>query len=195
MYRIGFVGVPGTGKTSTARALSAFCRRNERFKKVELIAEYARRHIDKYGPIDSIADQYKIMEEQIGWEDTPSKEDIDLMVTDSPVHLGFLYVIEYDRKSKKDIMYTNDIFKRLNKVNMPPRYDLIFHLPPILKPVKDGVRADIHFDEEWRAKADIKIQFIFDLFPPRKIVSITSSGMMDRVNECMSYMDEMVKSS
>ena len=193
MFRIGFVGVPGTGKTSTARMLSACCRRNEKFERVELIAEYARRYIAKYGSIDSVVDQYKIMEKQIEWESAPPHKETDLIITDSPVHLGFLYVMEYDRSTQKGTMYMNDIFKRLNKVNYPTRYDIIFHLPPILKPVEDGVRKDLHFDEKWRVEADTKIKFIFEIFPPKQFITITSSDIMDRVDECLGHMEKIVQ--
>jgi broad-specificity NMP kinase len=67
MKRIGFVGVPGVGKTSTARALTAYCRQNE-FKNIELVAEYARRFISKYGDIDTMSDQFRVTEKQIEWD-------------------------------------------------------------------------------------------------------------------------------
>ena len=52
MKRIGFVGVPGSGKSSVARGLAA--RGYEKLKKVELVSEYARRFISKYGTIDQV---------------------------------------------------------------------------------------------------------------------------------------------
>jgi nicotinamide riboside kinase len=190
MLRIGFTGVPGAGKTSTARALAAFCRRNEKLKRVELIAEYARRYLAKYGVIDHLADQYKIMEKQLEWEDQVPKEKTDLIITDSPVHLGWLYVLEYGTSEKKDVMYSNDIFKKLNKSNYPTRYDIVFHLPPVIKPVEDGVRPPEHFDASWRNEADSIIRFIFKQFKPKQFIEITSVDMMDRIDECMKHIDK-----
>lgn len=189
MLRIGFVGVPGCGKTSTARGLAAFCRGHEKLRKIELTAEYARRFITKYGHIDRVSDQYRIMQKQVEWEDTVPKDETDVIITDSPVHLGFLYALDLRRlDDKKDVMYINDIFKALNKLNCPQRYDIIFHLHPILKPVKDGVRPELHFDEKWRNEADIKIQCIFKLlFPPKQFISLESVELEDRVKECIEH--------
>ena len=188
--RIGFVGVPGAGKTSTARMLAGTCRRIESFKRVELIAEYARRYIYKYGGegVD-LSDQYKIMEKQLDWESSVPPET-DLIITDSPVHLGFMYALELTKHNVKDTMYLNDIFKRLNKLNCPePRYDVIFHLPPVLKPIDDGIRQQEQFEQGWREKADWRIQYVFDLFPPRHFITIKSIGMNDRVEECLQILE------
>jgi len=186
MIRVGFIGVPGSGKTSTARGLAAFYRRTSRLEKIELIAEYARRYITKYGSIDTINDQYRIMQKQIEWEDTVPPET-DIIITDSPVHLGFLYATELrNPENIKDTMYYNDIFKRMNKINCPQRYDIIFHLPPVLKPVKDGIRAEIQFDDTWRKESDMKLQFIFKLFPPKNFITINAVDINERITTCMN---------
>lgn len=139
MKRIGFVGVPGSGKTSTARALSAFCRKTE-FKNIELISEYARSFIANYGNAFTIADQLRVTEKQIEMEDTvPSITD--LLITDSPIFLGFLYAMEYRNINNiKDVMYVNDLFNKLSTLNINNRYDIVFFLPPILEPIRDSVR-------------------------------------------------------
>jgi len=191
MIRIGFTGCPGSGKTSTARALAAFCRSIDSLKRVELIPEYARRYIAKYGPITSIADQYRIMEKQIQWEDSIPQEETDILISDSPIHMGWLYVMEcYPLKNQKELMYSNDVFKRLNKLNLPPRYDIVFHLPPVIAPIKDGVRSELHFDEKWRESSNNRIKFIFNLFPPLKFIEITSVGLKERVEDCITHLSE-----
>lgn len=187
MIRVGFIGVPGAGKTSTARGLAATCRKIERLKNVELISEYARRYISKYGPIENITDQYRILQKQLEWEENIPKE-VNVLITDSPVHLGFLYALELRKLDDvKEAMYLNDIFKRLNKLNCPRRYDIIFHLPPVLEPIRDGVRSEQQFDSNWRKEADNKLQLIFDIFPPKKFITINSTDLDDRVNECLGH--------
>jgi nicotinamide riboside kinase len=191
MKRIGFVGVPGAGKSSVARGLAA--QSYNKIGKVELVAEYARRFLTKYGPIDNVADQYKIMQKQVEWEDVIPTTETDVAITDSPVHMGFLYALEMrNPDSIKDTMYINDIFKRMSKINCPSRYDIIFHIPPLWKPTQDGIRLSQHFDDDWRSEADSKIHFIFKLFPPKHFISLTATTLKDRIAECFEHCAEVL---
>jgi len=67
--RIAFAGVPGSGKTSTARAFAGLCGTGTNLRKVELVHEYAREHIAAYGSIETLADQYAVSMRQVEWED------------------------------------------------------------------------------------------------------------------------------
>jgi len=194
MIRVGFTGVPGAGKTSTARGLAAYCRGDEKLRKIELVHEYARRYIAKYGSIDTVMDQYRVLQKQLDWEDSIPADSTDVMITDSPVHLGFLYALELRKDTPKDAVFVNDIFKKMNTLNTPPRYDIIFYLPPKLKPVKDGVRDPLHFDEGWRREADETIRHIFKLFPPKNFVRVESTDMEDRVEECLTHLKKIINS-
>jgi nicotinamide riboside kinase len=192
MKIIGFVGVPGSGKSAVARGVAASA--YDRIGKVELVAEYARRFITKYGSVDRVFDQYRILQKQLEWEDVVPKEETDVAITESPVHMGFLYAMEIrNPNNEKDTMYINDIFKTMNKVNCPCRYDIIFHLPPIWEPSKDGVRPEIHFDKRWREESDNKIQFIFKLFPPKIFQTITSITLDERIEECLSFCETIFR--
>lgn len=191
MKRIGFVGVPGSGKSSVARGVAA--RAYDKIGRVELIAEYARRFLSKYGTVNKVSDQYKILQKQLEWEDVIPEIETDVTITESPIHMGFLYALELrDRENIKDTMYINDIFKRMNKVNCPPRYDIIFHLPPIWLPSKDGVRPEKHFDKGWREESDKIIQFIFKLFPPRHFITVIPETLEDRVMECLESCEKLL---
>lgn len=188
MKRIGFIGVPGSGKSCVARGLAA--RGYEKLNKIELVSEYARRFIAKYGTVD-VSDQYKIMQKQLEWEDVIPQDKTDVLITDSPVFLGFLYALNLrDSNNAKDVMYINDIFKRMSKLNCPNRYDIIFHLPPIWKPVQDGVRPQDHFDDTWRNEADNLLQFIFKLFPPKHFVTLKTDTLDLRINECLEISEK-----
>lgn len=193
MYRIGFAGVPGSGKSTLARAVSAQLR-SSRFSKVELVSEYARRHISKYGKIESLSEQYRVTEKQINWENSVPVSSTDLLITDSPIFLGFLYALNLrDSSSVKDTMYLNDFYKLLNKCNINYRYDIIFFLPPVLKPVKDGVRPDLHFNEDWRTEASSGIEAIFKLFPPKHFMQINETALEKRVVESVDYIEKYCK--
>lgn len=194
MIRIGFTGVPGAGKTSTARALVAQMRKIHSFSKVELVQEYARRYISKHGEIEHLWEQYRITNKQIEWEDSVCTDKLEVMVTDSPVFLGFLYANEMPRRKPKDIMLFNDIFKMMTKLNHPyPRYNYIFHFPPILTPIDDGVRAAHQFSQEWREDADIQIRSLFKIFKPGFFKVIQAQGIEDRVKECLDFLGQEVK--
>jgi adenylate kinase family enzyme len=92
MMRVGFIGVPGAGKTSTARGLASVCRRIDGLNSVELSAEYARRYIAKYGPIEETWEQYRILKKQLDWEN--SVGNVDLLLTDGPIFLSLMYAMD-----------------------------------------------------------------------------------------------------
>ncbi len=193
MIRIGFSGVPGSGKTTCARALAAYCRNFPRLKNIELVSEYARRYITKYG-IDSLWDQIRLVNKQVDWENSLS-DKIDIVITDSPIFLGFVYAMELrkDSSNEKETMLMNDLFKILNKHNCPPRYDIIFHFPPILKAVEDGVRPKSNFDEKWRTETNDKLINCFKIFPPKVFRVVNIDTTPQRVDFCeqliQAYMD------
>jgi len=188
MIRIGFAGVPGAGKTSTARALAAECRGSDTFKNVELVSEYARRYISKYGKIEEIWEQFRILQKQLDWEDTCG--DVDLLITDGPVFQGLMYAqMMKDRKSRKEVMLINDLMSELNKLNNPaPRYDVIFHLPPTVDPVSDGIRSAEQFDPSWRTNANAELMNVFGCFKPGLFYTVRSLSMDKRVKECMEVL-------
>lgn len=194
MLRIGIIGVPGSGKTSLARSITSACRHSKspNLNRIELVSEYARRYISKHGDINEIWEQYRIMEKQIEWEDSIPINKTDLLITDSPVHLGFLYASELVTNKPKDIMVYNDIFKKLSKLNEnKPRYDLIIHLPPDIKPIDDGVRPELHFNDEWRYQSDIKIKFLFEtVFRPKMLFSIQETDMKIRTQKAIKYINK-----
>ena len=188
MLRIGYIGVPGAGKTTTARAVAGSLRSQSKFKTIELVAEYARVYIHKYG-IDSVYDQVRIMNKQLTEENNfPSTTEV--MITDSPIFQGFGYALELRKEGDpKDTMIINDLFKEMNKLNEIPRYDIIFHIPPVLEPVKDGVRPPLHFDKKWRTEADERLRSLFFIFKPRLLVTLESTAIEDRVRESITHIN------
>jgi len=182
MKIIGISGVPGAGKTSLARALASECRHMEKFKNVEIVSEYARRYISKHGSIDHIWEQYRVTGKQLEWELSIVKET-DLIITDSPIYLGFLYAKSLvNFKDEKEVMIYTDLFKKL--VKFSNNYDLIVHLNPVFIPVKDGVRPEIHFDLKWRQESNDSLFTIYSIFGQKNIEIISELDMEKRVNLC-----------
>lgn len=191
MLRIGFAGVPGAGKTSTARGIASICRRVDGLKNIELSAEYARRYIAKYGSIEQVWEQFRILKKQLDWEETTG--DVDLLLTDAPVFMTMIYAQQLSKGTRKDTMLINDLFAEMNKLNCPsPRYDIIFHLEPVIKPVEDGVRPKCNFDPKWRAETDSNIKAMFSIFRPRLFHPVKAVDMDDRIAECMTVIDELL---
>lgn len=194
MIKVGFTGVPGAGKTSTARALVAKLRTIESLKRAELVQEYARRYIGKHGPMEALWEQYRITGKQIEWEDSIPTDKLDIMITDSPIFLGFIYAVDFEKKNHKDIMVYNDIFKLLTRLNFPePRYDIIFHLPPKLNPVDDGVRAAHHLEPKWRKEMDEMILASLKIFPPKVLIELGSLTLEERLDECTGILKEYLE--
>lgn len=189
MIRVGFAGIPGSGKTSTARGFASACRGLKGLKNIELSAEYARRYIAKYGRIEAPWEQFRIMKKQMDWEDSTGK--VDMVITDGPIFLCLMYAQMHATGSPKDTMSISDIFNELNKANNPrPRYDIIFYLPPILDPVRDGIRPESNFDAEWRAEADAKLRGVFQVFPPVGFCEVKADTLNDRITECLTVLHE-----
>lgn len=192
MIRVGITGVPGSGKTTMARALSSTCREINGLSRVELVSEYARRYVSKHGPVESMWEQYRILQKQCEWEDSVVNDKLDLMVTDSPVFLGFLYCNALPRETSKDIMCWNDVFKALSKLNFPTsRYDLVFHLSPKLSPVDDGIRLPEHLEDDWREQKNSEIVTITkDIFPPKRWILIDTIDQSARLETCIKIIKE-----
>ena len=207
MIRVGFSGTPGSGKTSTARMLAGHCRKIESLRSVELIYEYARRYISKHGSIDNVWEQYRILEKQIEWEQNVENSNLDVLITDCPVFVGFAYTMDLKNKrydgpvfsyptdiemSKED-MVVSDLFKKMLKINKKRHYDIIFHIPPLLEPVDDGIRPSSNFDPLWREKMDNRLKFVFDLFPPKKFITVEAEDIHERVDFCISHIKETIR--
>lgn len=192
MIRIGITGVPGSGKTSLARGLCASLRKIEGLNSVELVSEYARRYISKHGDITSMWEQYRIFAKQKEWEDSVDNGKVDLMISDSPIYLGFIYCLELPKNTSKDIMSFNDVFKAMLRLNAPrSRYDIIFHLPPIIRPVEDGVRKAEYFEDEVRELMNEKIKVTTrDIFPPILFKEVLETDLHDRINTCIDIIKE-----
>jgi len=193
MIMVGISGTPSTGKSTLARLICSSCKSIPKIKTTELVSEYARKYISKHGPMKEIWEQSRILTRQLEWEDSV-KNSTDLLVTDSPVHLSFLYSVDIEKKNEKDIMVFNDIFKILSKLSKPnPRYDFIFHLPPVISPIKDNVREEKQLNEMWREESDSLIRSIFKIFPQKRFKVIQSLDINDRVTECLGYLSDYLK--
>ena len=170
--KIGFSGVPGSGKTTSTRLVSGEIRKHTDFK-IETVSEYARRYIAKYGVPTHSATQLRLTQKQVEWENTAASK-ADITITDSPVFLGWFYMLQCEPKDIHEFVIQDDFYKELRKLNFPEkRYDIIFHLSTAIKPQNDGVRIVEHLDDKWRDESNVYLNFIFKkVFPPKKFIEV-----------------------
>jgi len=191
MKRIGIVGIPSTGKTTLARHLAGSLA-GSKFKNIELINEYARGYISKYGFTTSPAEQLLILDNQLKAEDS-LPEQTDLLITDSPIFLGFMYGLDIaEEGNMKDAKYINSLFSKMNNLNQPKRYDIIFYLPDKLTKQEDGVRPEQHLDPVWRKEAEKKLNATFTIFPSTHYIEITSVEIAERTKECIKHLNNLL---
>ena len=176
MLKIGFSGIPSTGKTTLARETASLLKAD--YPVIEIVSEYARMYKVKYGEIETVQDQFRILDKQIEWEDEIAPKT-EVLITDSPIFIGFLYALDVrNTESQKDTMWLNDLFRKMCKYNTPLRYDVIFHLPPV-EAVNDSVRNPEHLTESWRREADSLMKSLFKIFPAKNFIELGSRDLQE----------------
>lgn len=137
MIKIALAGAQDTGKTTVARMLSG--RLSSRGILTHYVQEFAREYIPKAGSIESLAEELFLIEQQIKKErETPGK--MQVMVTDSPVFLAYVYstlMVDLRTIDKKAVMMLGRIY---DKVLDHGGYDLVAVLPVKWGVTDDGVR-------------------------------------------------------
>jgi nicotinamide riboside kinase len=135
MKKIGFAGAPGTGKTTVAQRFVA----ELRFltgENVELIDEYARGFVSKFGEA-SMSDQYLLAHRQVDKELAFPKADY--LVTDAPAFLTLIYVyLGLNWKNAKDLHYLGEIYPLL--MENFHSYTHVFYSFPTTPTKDDGCR-------------------------------------------------------
>lgn len=130
-FKIGFVGVPGSGKSYAANRMHSALLK----KRVNsaLITEAARDYLEEHGSISTAKEQYKVQEEQLRRELMSEKWGFTTIVTDSPVFLGEIFMHQYFPKARPEQ-------KAARLLSKTSHYDTIFYLPSPIVVIDDGVR-------------------------------------------------------
>jgi len=127
MKRIALIGAPGSGKTTLTTEL--FTQFKILGKNVYLVPEYARDHIDKYGPPTNVLEQYKLFLEQTERENLVP-QNVEYAFHDTMRSLGYFYVYMYlEATEKRHLQVVQDMYKFLLEDIYLKRYDHIFYLP------------------------------------------------------------------
>ena len=135
---VGFIGAPGTGKTTLACAMKEYTL--TRNISSDVCTEYAREFSFKYGISKHPYSQYRITGAQIEREDILKKGSSDYIFTDSPVWLGYVFALinmkpDFD-KEIRDVL--TDIYQKF-VIDQIDRYYAVFHIKNS-NPFDDGCR-------------------------------------------------------
>ncbi len=157
MIKIAFIGAPDSGKTTLAKMVSA--KLNLKGYIPAYVHEFARDYITKYGVRpNTVAEQLYVLDVQETREREMCSNSTQIMYTDSPIILSYIYAIDFVRDEKDRDMLVELYGKTLRLLK--DRYDLIFFLRPFRETVKDDVRAQ---DWDRLGKLDTQIRAFLDL--------------------------------
>lgn len=136
--KVGFIGVPGTGKSTCAYAAQVEMGSHECITAV--CPEYAREFITKHGQPEHVALQQSILYKQMHREDTLS-HGANILFCDSPVFFCYTYALfGADPSSSQQMKIVRNLYKWAVLDNLT-RYDLIFYLPRQFDIIDDSVRS------------------------------------------------------
>lgn len=131
MKKVTFIGAPGCGKsTITNDVYVALKKKNI---NVEMVPEMIRYSIQRYGPLETIWEQYKTRNDQCALEDAIPKH-VDYLVSDSGTLTMFFYAALYaDKTDTRQRLVLADMYKYLLDDLYLKRYDYVFFLPRVDK--------------------------------------------------------------
>lgn len=136
--KIGFIGVPGTGKSTVARAAQIEIGNHNCI--TDIAPEYAREFIAKHGLPEHIAIQQGILFKQMRREDTIA-HGCDVVFCDSPIYLCYIYgllMVNPFSKQQAKILRNLYMWAVLDQIN---RYDILFYLPKQFEIIDDNIRV------------------------------------------------------
>jgi len=174
MIRVAFAGAPDAGKTTLAKIVSA--RLNLKGYIPAYVHEFARDYITKYGVRpNTVAEQFFVFYTQCEREEEMCSQSTQIMYTDCPIMLSYIYAIDLVKDERDRDMLTYLYNKTLTALE--DRYNLIFLLHPFRETLEDDVRA-----QDWHriGRLDAQIRAFLDLHGV-EYVDLTQS-MEERFN-------------
>jgi len=160
---IGFIGAPGSGKTTIASSMKEYIIKYN--LSADICTEYAREHIFKHGhPLD-FGTTYHIALTQKEREDSLLNGSNDFIFTDSPLWLSYIYAlfIAQNSTASDSLEVLSRLYKQLVLDNAK-RYTKVFYLCNNDKPEDDGCR-DMDANERISEMIDGFVKVHMDLLP------------------------------
>jgi len=124
---VGFMGAPGTGKTTLAFAMKEYAMRKG--YSSDVCSECAREHCYKYGVPKTPYSQYRINLEQIDRENIFLKGNNDYIFEDSCLWMGYAFTLVNFRQDQGEEARSiiDEIYNRF-VIEQMGRYHKVFHL-------------------------------------------------------------------
>jgi len=139
---IGISGAPSSGKTTTAHLLRH--KLSGRGFSREVVREYARHWIEKYGQIDDIYQQWHIYYGQTKWEEQ-ARKNYQFVLSDSPRFLPYLYSLGFlDYTKPASVAAAVALYEIA--VNSLKDYSRLYLLMPPECVEQDGIRCQTDAD-------------------------------------------------
>jgi len=138
MYKIGLIGSPSAGKSTLAAQVYHRCKILG--IQTELVQEFVREELNKGWIMRSVSDQIRLQMKQREKEDIiPS--NIEVLVTDSPTLLQYIYGLRFSKVAKEDIHALTFLYEEYIKDS--DRYDKIYYVNNIRSDISpDGTRKE-----------------------------------------------------
>ena len=139
---IGICGAPSSGKTTTAHLLRH--KLSGRGFSREVVREYARHFIERYGQITTILEQWHVYDGQTKWE-AQAASNYDLVISDSPRFLPYIYSLNFfDHRDPKCVAAALRLYEL--GVSSLRDYARLYLLQPPSSVEQDGVRCQDEHD-------------------------------------------------
>lgn len=155
MKRIAVCGSPGSGKSTTSAHV--FVLMKIKGINVDYVHEYVREELNKGWKPTSMAEQFRILKHQREREDT-LPENLEYMITDSPLFLIYYYAIANTEKPLDDSFTLASLYEDFLQDLM--RYDKIYFMIRDKPYVQDGTRYQT---EEESDAIHIQLKALLDL--------------------------------
>lgn len=152
--RIVFIGSVGSGKSTIVTDVITQLKKSG--VNAEHVPEMIRYDIQQNGPMESIWEQYRTLQNQREYEDGVP-DNVDFAIIDSGCLTPYFYACLYtSTASVRERLVLADMFKYLINDIYKRRYDYIFFLPGKLTKKETGINSIINDGTRYQSEEELE---------------------------------------